>query len=88
MGSGASRGSGGGHLTTETGIHGRRRYLYNYGGRRYDVTAFLERRRRRLEARERSDSRPATSRSASSSENKPGKLEVSIFKRVLCSISR
>ena len=77
MGSGASRGSGVGHLTVETGINGRRRYLYEYGGRRYDVTAFLERRRRRLEARERSANRPATSSSVSSSENKSGKLEVS-----------
>lgn len=51
MGSGASHDSpaGGGtsgHLTSETDSTGRRRLVYEYGGRRYDVSEFLAERNR------------------------------------------
>ena len=58
MGSGASRDSpaGGGtsgHLTSETNSTGRRRLVYKYGGRRYDVSEFLAESRARERERQR-----------------------------------
>ena len=90
MGSGVSSGSSGnvaggggtGHLTRETDSSGRRRLIYAYGGRRYDVSAFLERRARERASR----SAPAAPQPAAAVA-KPDQLKVRFRKKSIISTS-
>ncbi|XP_072046501.1 protein-glutamine gamma-glutamyltransferase K-like [Amphiura filiformis] len=83
MGSGASNTGGAGTerglLTREMGPNGRRRLIYEFEGRRYDVSAILERRRQAIMERERTRS-SRTVPPTSTPDDKPATKPLPIIK--------